>query len=742
VYILGKTKKRANRRSLKRTVVLSLVSISVAVSIICSIAFDIMLYNNTITDMNDMVRTSSTAYSNSFNKEFEIYKTKIEAIARNSQITNESVPLSSRKSIMDSLGYQYGFLDVNIADASGKTSNNTDISDRDYFKKAMDGNSYISSTVVRKTDSSVVLFVATRINNGTGYNGIVYASIPADSLCKLTDNIKIRESGYAFIVDKSGKIIAHKNRDIVNKFVNYIDEAKKDSSYSEAAVIVKNMTGGKTGTQTIKINGTKECIAYSPIKGTDGWSIAVSANVGEMMSNFYESIIIGIVILLIFITVSCFIAGKVAKTIAQPIEGIVSRIEKLAEGDLHSEVPQIESDNEIGNLAETLSSTINTITGYIGEIAFILDSLAEGDCTVETNEDYKGDFISIKTSLNSIILNLNRMFGNIDKSANQVASGSQQVSSTSQALSQGSEEQASSIEELSASITEIANQVNKNAENSYKANELSIKAYDEVKLGNEHMDNMVNAMDEISESSHQIGKIIKTIEEIAFQTNILSLNAAVEAARAGSAGKGFAVVADEVRNLANKSSEAAKNTTALIQSSIKTVEKGSRIAYETEKSLKGIVESVQNEANLIKEISEASNRQSEYIQQVTIGVDQISAVVQNNSATAEESEATSEELNQQAKALKDTLSFFKLKDAESSAFEQEAEEIPQDEELAYQEQETEEAPQNEELSSQEQKIEEISQYTEDETNEETEVNEDNEVSMHDEFNNNDRYSKY
>ena len=113
-----------------------------------------MLYNNTITDMNDMVRTSSTAYSNSFNKEFEIYKTKIEAIARNSQITNESVPLSSRKSIMDSLGYQYGFLDVNIADASGKTSNNTDISDRDYFKKAMDGNSYISSTVVRKTDSS------------------------------------------------------------------------------------------------------------------------------------------------------------------------------------------------------------------------------------------------------------------------------------------------------------------------------------------------------------------------------------------------------------------------------------------------------------------------------------------------------------------------------------------------------------------------------------------------------------
>jgi methyl-accepting chemotaxis protein len=338
----------------------------------------------------------------------------------------------------------------------------------------------------------------------------------------------------------------------------------------------------------------------------------------------------------------------------------------LAQGDLHTEVPVIASKDEIGVLSNSFANTVSTLDSYVGEISSVLTSLSAGDCTVETHQDYKGDFVAIKEALNIIISDLNNMFTSINQSADQVASGSDQVASGAQALAQGATEQASSIEELSASITEIADQVNKNASSAATANKLSLEASAEVQRGNEHMQQMSAAMLDISDKSNEIGKIIKTIEDIAFQTNILALNAAVEAARAGEAGKGFAVVADEVRNLASKSAEAAKNTTTLIESTIQAVENGTKIAEETAESLNAIINVATKTNDLISQISVASNEQANSINQIMTGVDQVSAVVQTNSATSEESAATSEELSGQAKTLKETLAFLKLKDQMSS----------------------------------------------------------------------------
>lgn len=379
------------------------------------------------------------------------------------------------------------------------------------------------------------------------------------------------------------------------------------------------------------------------------------------------AITITVALTIVFIVLSCIVSVKIADSIVNPIIALVQRIESLADGDLHTRVPAVKAKGEVQTLSTAFADTINLLNGYISEISRILGNMSKGDFTVTITQDYKGDFVAIKTALNTIVTSLHTMFVDINKSADEVANGANQVSSGAQALSQGATEQASTIEQLSASIQEIADQVKQSAANASSANQFAAQSTQEVDNGNEHMKQMIAAMDEISESSKQIGAIIKAIQNIAFQTNILALNAAVEAARAGEAGKGFAVVADEVRNLAGKSAEAAKNTTALIENSIRAVEKGQRIADETAKSLNAIIAGTQQTSELIRQISESANEQATSINQVTLGVEQISGVVQTNSATAEQSAATSEELSGQAQLLKQNLAHLKLTKTEEKA---------------------------------------------------------------------------
>ena len=388
----------------------------------------------------------------------------------------------------------------------------------------------------------------------------------------------------------------------------------------------------------------------------------------QMAVSFYDEgisirnfcILLFSILAIVSVGIMMVLTVNISKSLTRPIIELEGAMQKLSKGDLKATVTYSSRD-ELGSLADSLRTVMNTLSAYVNDISGKLGMIAGGNLNTEMEMEYAGDFAPIRASGNQIIDSLNNTLGQINQSAEQVASGSEQVSSGAQALSQGATEQASSVEELAATINELSGQVTNTASNARDVNNLIDSTRDAIDGCNQQMGDMMHAMERINTSSSEIGKIIKTIEDIAFQTNILALNAAVEAARAGAAGKGFAVVADEVRNLASKSAEAAKNTTTLIEGSLKAVEEGNEFSNATQQSLLQVVQHTEQVAEAMDKITKASDDQAEAIKQVTVGIDQISAVVQTNSATAEQSAAASQELSSQANVLKGLVGQFSLK---------------------------------------------------------------------------------
>lgn len=346
--------------------------------------------------------------------------------------------------------------------------------------------------------------------------------------------------------------------------------------------------------------------------------------------------------------------------VAKPIGEVARVMTEISNSNFDASI-EGNYKGEFEKLVSAVNKTAQHLKTVVSRISVLMLRLSDGDLSIDELDDFGGDFAVISKAVNQIVYSFNDLLGNINTASEQVNANAKNLSLQSQALSSGALMQASSVDELTSTISEISQKTGRNAENAAKASELAQSTMAAAATGNEDMQKMLKSIDEINLSSHDISKIVKVIDEIAFQTKILSINASVEAAHAGTFGKGFAVVASEVGNLALKSAKAAKETTDLIEQTIYKVKYGSKIANETAEALASIVEHSEDVAKLVSGIAEASKEQAQGISEVDKGIGQVSGVVQENSKTSQESAAASEQLSAQSNQLKQMIGNFKLK---------------------------------------------------------------------------------
>lgn len=366
------------------------------------------------------------------------------------------------------------------------------------------------------------------------------------------------------------------------------------------------------------------------------------------------------------IAFSVLLGLAVSNSISSPLAELAACAEKMTAGSLSTRC-RYESGNEIGRLAGSMNSFFGMLQELVASVSRVLTKMAEGNCGSEPLPEFSGDFRPISEAVNRTLTDLNRVFRDVRDSAGQVADGSAQISSGSVELARGSAEQSAAAEQISAAVSDVSAGTRQNAKSIAGIAQETGSAAEEAESGSRQAEQMLGAMDNISAASDEIGKIIRVIDGIAFQTSILALNASVEAARAGTAGRGFAVVADEVRSLAEKSAGAAAQTSRLILNCSEKVKAGISLTRETAETFGGIAGRIRSIDASVVQLGRTSEAQAAAIAGITADIGRISEVIRSNSAAAEESAAASGALSAQAARLREEIGWFSLRGEDAAA---------------------------------------------------------------------------
>ena len=528
-----------------------------------------------------------------------------------------------------------------------------------YIDAAASDKPIITEPYVDATTKKIVITVAVPVRDDSGnLTSVVAADMFLDEIQEIAEGFSFTDSGYPALIAASGNIIIHKNE----AYLPTVDENENeiavayDTTYTG---VTSQQTEGDINTYNMTdYDGVLRFVVSKPIEAS-GWTLCYTMDMAELYGDVVPILILFCIMIPVAIVISAAITMFVIKRCFKPLADVSEAAQRMTHGDL-SVAFNYDADDEIGAVCRVIEQTNISLKSYVDDISEHLSEMSAGDFSRTVSLDYVGDFAPIKHSLNKILSAMNDVFTNITEAADSVFSGAENVSEGANSLAESASLQTALIDEIVTSVEAAGRTISDNVHLTESAKEISAATADEVERSNAHMTSLLAAMEEIRRTSDEIREINKTIEDIAFQTNILALNASIEAARAGAAGKGFAVVADEVRNLAGKSADASSQTTLLIQDSAAAVEKGLTFAKDTADSLSTVVSHTEQVDSIISDIAAASQQQNVYMKEVSDKTERISGYVISSAANAEESAGAAVELHTQADRLKGLLEQFRV----------------------------------------------------------------------------------
>lgn len=517
----------------------------------------------------------------------------------------------------------------------------------------------ITDPYIDAITGKIVITVASPLLSGNEVLGVCGLDIEIGELVSVCQELKADEGGYAVLVDGSDNIVAHaENQDYSHRL---LDDGKteKVTKLVDIAPIYSEVLAASGSTNVVSGKGYDGSMRYFPVVpvGSTGWKVLYAADYNEAMSRLNDIIILAVIVSLAAIFGGgLFFWLKFTKRL-KPLSAIENIVTDMSNGVLEHNYPESAND-EIGTICGALMRTNKSLKSYIDGIEKILSDMSDGRFVYDSSLTFVGEFTAMEQSIRHICGAMNSTFAELNTVFEQISGGSRSVSVGAAQLARAVNDETKLIVEVSENLGDINNRVSQSAENAFNVKEKALKAADTVSAGNEKMQELVNIMDSISRSADEIVKINSTIEDIAFQTNILALNASIEAARAGAAGKGFAVVAEEVRNLAAKSGEASKITAELIENTLKAIGSGTEAANSTAEMLDEIVRETSQISGSVSEIADVSEGQKTMLSEISAKLGEVEAIIEKTDSAAQNSAAASEELDSQVALLKKHLERF------------------------------------------------------------------------------------